>query len=296
MAQRCNQPGEFAPRSVFGASRCAAPLVLVALFAGSGAGCRQMWTQYPEPGARVLPLNPSLADVTGAVNNNTGDIISYYTNNASISGPMFPTLQTSIALERPRRFRLKAETAFTGPEADLGSNDELFWFWMRRSPPPALYFCRHDQFAASAARRVLPVEPDWLIEALGITSFDPAEEHRGPFRVGGGRLQVRTIRRTAAGAMTKVTDIDESRGWVLAQHLYDERGNRVATALTSQHQRDPLTNVTLPRQIEIQWPSAQMSMKIVVHDLELNTLGENAQHLWVMPEYQGFPPVDLGRQ
>ena len=31
-----------------------------------------------------------------------------------------------------RKFRLKAGTGFS-EEVDLGSNEELFWFWMRRS-------------------------------------------------------------------------------------------------------------------------------------------------------------------
>ena len=95
--------------------------------------------------------------------------------------------RANIALERPRRFRLRADTMITGPEVDLGSNDELFWFWVRRSPEPAVYFCRHDQFSSSVARQVLPVEPEWLIDALGVATLDPAGDHSGPVAVGQGR-------------------------------------------------------------------------------------------------------------
>ena len=70
-------------------------------------------------------------------------------------------------------------TGLTGPELDLGSNDEVFWFWVRREQPPALYYCRHDQFAASPARQTLPIQPEWLIEAMGIAPFDPGAADRG---------------------------------------------------------------------------------------------------------------------
>ena len=51
---------------------------------------------------------------------------------------------------------------------------------MRRNQPPAVYYCRHDQFAASQARQMVPFEPAWLIEALGVAEIDPGLPHQGP--------------------------------------------------------------------------------------------------------------------
>ena len=102
----------------------------------------------------MLPPSPTLEQVIEVVNRNNSQIRSFSTNRASISGSGFPSLRASVAFERPRRFRLRAETGLTGTEFDLGSNDELFWFWVRREQPPAMYYCRHDQFASSQARQV----------------------------------------------------------------------------------------------------------------------------------------------
>ncbi len=52
---------------------------------------------------------------------------------------------------------------------DVGSNSELFWFWVREAPTRAVLFSRHDQFAQSAAAQILPIEPTWLPEALGLS-------------------------------------------------------------------------------------------------------------------------------
>ena len=82
----------------------------------------------------------------------------------------------------PKRFRLRAETGITGPELDLGSNDEVYWMWVKRADRPAVYWGRHDQFYQSAARDLLPVPPDWLIEALGVVQLDPTGQHEGPFQ------------------------------------------------------------------------------------------------------------------
>lgn len=134
-------------------------LVFVGLLGLSGASCPQFLQQYVYQQPRLLPAPPAmptLAQVIEVVDRNNAQIQSFVANNATVSGPGLPSLRATVAFQRPRRFGLRAEVSgFTGPELDLGSNDELFWFWVRREQPPALYFCRHDQFAMSPARQSL---------------------------------------------------------------------------------------------------------------------------------------------
>lgn len=269
-------------------------LLVLGLACGGGAGCPQMVRQAQVPLPRVIPVTATREQVMAAVNGNAARVQSYYTTSATIGSPMFPSVRASIALERPRNFRLRADTAFTGPEVDLGSNPAEFWFWIRRNQPPALYFCRHDRFDSSPARQMFPIEPDWLIEALGVTGFAPEEEHVGPFAAGTGRLEMRTVRRTANGPVHKITILDDSSGLVLEQHLYDAQGRLFAKALASDHRRDVAQQVTLPHHVEIHIPAMQMELKIDVRDIELNSLGENSRNLWVRPTYDGWTDIDLG--
>jgi hypothetical protein len=271
-------------------------LIVLGLFVCGGASCRNLADQYAVPEPRVLQPGASLEAVMEVVNANSSRIQSLSASDCSLSTPMIPVaLRTTIALYRPRRFRLRAEASgFTGTEVDLGSNEELFWFWVRRNQPPALYYCRHDQFEQSPARQVIPVEPEWLIEALGVTWFSPSEQHTGPAAVGGGRLRINSLRPTSQGPCTKVTVVDDAKGWVLEQHLYDPRGERIASALTSEHRRDPVANVVLPQQIEIQWPSTQVNLKIRVPAWRVNALDPNTPTLWTIPETPGWTHIDLG--
>ena len=199
------------------AFRCWLLLLCTGLLALSGASCPRTWERYINPLPRVLPPSPTLEQVIDVVNRNSSQIRAFSTNHASLSGSGFPSLGASVAFERPRRFRLRAGTGLTGTEIDLGSNDELFWFWMRRNQPPAIYYCRHDQFATSQARLTTPFEPGWLIEALGVMEFDPALPHQGPQPLPDERLRIDAIRNTPEGPLTKITILDSSQGWVLEQ-------------------------------------------------------------------------------
>jgi hypothetical protein len=265
--------------------------VLVILFAAGGSACP--WMRSPELLPATLPATATLEQLTAAVNDNTSRVTSISANQATISLPGAPVIPVSLALQPPLRLRLIARTALTGPEMDLGSNDELFWLWVHRYPPPALYYCRHDQFAISAARQIMPVEPQWIAEAIGLARFDPADLPHGPTPVGAGRVQIQSVRHSSIGDLTKVTVLDPARGIVLEQDLYDPTGHLVAASRTSDHRRDPVTGAILPRHIEIDYPSVQLTMKLDIGDLQVNSLGPQNAALWTKPEYAGFPNVNL---
>jgi len=271
--------------------------VSLTLFVASGASCPWMLRQPGAPIPQVLLPAATLDQIISAVNDNTARARSGVASQAYLTVPGAPRLSADLAFEAPRRFRLKGRTGFTGDELDVGMNDELFWLWVHRGVPRAMYFCRLDQFAQSNARRIMPVEPEWLVEALGLPTFRPDEEHQGPIAVGAGRLEIRSRRRTPLGDMTKITIVDAERALVLAQHLYDAQGQLIASATTSNHirVRDGLSGVNLPRQIDLQLPTTQLKFRIDVVDWQINTLGPQHAGIWTKPDYasQGFQNIDL---
>jgi hypothetical protein len=267
-------------------------LIVAGLFALSGADCP--FKQYLMPAPRALPPSPTLAQVVQAVNQNGKQIDRISTNRATISGPGWPTLRAGVAWERPRRLRIRAEHVLTGPEVDLGSNEQVFWFWLRRNQPPGIYFCRHEQFGLGRAKQMIPVEPDWLIEALGPGELDPALPHEGPRPLPGDKLEIRTVRGTMDGPAYKVTVIDAARAWVLEQHIYDPQGNLRASAIAESHYRDPVTGLVMPNSIKLNCPAAQFSMRIDLGNVEINRIAGNPAELWTMPNYPNAPLVDLG--
>ncbi len=273
--------------------RLATRMTLLAAMALLAAGCRG--TVQPNVAAlpRILPPGPTLEQVIQAVNSNSDQITSLYCPRASLSGQGFPTLRTMVAFQKPNYFRLRAETSLTGAELDLGSNDQAFWFWMRRNQPPTLYFCRHDQFEHCPARQSLLFEPQWLIEALGMPRLDPRLPLEGPLQLPNDRLEIRTVENTPQGSRTKSTIIDAIHGCVVQQSVFDAQGRLIASAEAFQHRRDPLTNLILPAAVAIQSPAAQVSMRIDLGPVEVNRPRANATGMWLMPEYAGSAVVDL---
>ncbi len=269
------------------------PLLLMALGLWI-SGCSLPFFAPKPP--QVLSRTPTLDDVTATVNGNTARVRSLKVTGARVSSGIVPLpITTDIAIERPQRFRIMAGATLMGPLVDIGGNDQIYWAWFKSSPqPPSIYYCRQEQFAYSAARRLIPIEPQWLIEAFGLVTFSPHEQHQGPAPVGRGRLEIRTIRPTPNGPFTRLTVVDDRTGLVLEQHLYDPQGKLQLSALTSKYSKDEANGVWLPRQVDFNYPAMNASLKVSMDRVEVNTLGPADANLWQMPEYPGYAPLDVG--
>jgi hypothetical protein len=278
-------------------------IAAVALFAGSGASCQRPLTYNPfaAPGPaapQVLPEVSTRDQIIAAVNNNSARVRSITATNASITIPdtmNLPILTANIAAERPNRVRITAGTALTGQEMDLGSNDQLLWMWVRRNQPPAVYFCRHDQFANSAIRQMMPVEPSWLLSAMGMTDIDPTQIVDGPTPSSGGTVELRSIMPSASGNLQRITVIDARRAWVVGQYVYDPSGRTLlASAVAESHQYYPVEQVSLPQVISLKLPTAGMSLRIDMGRVAINQLSGDPAQLWAMPPFDGYQKIDLG--
>lgn len=275
----------------------------LALFAGSGASCQRPTSFSPfapaGPAApQVLAPGASRDQIVAAVNQNSARIQSITATGASITIPdtmNLPILTANIAAERPGRVRITAGTALTGQEMDVGSNDQQFWMWVRRNEPPAVYFCRHEQFAGSAIRDMMPIEPAWLLAALGMVDVDPASVYDGPLPRGDGTVEIRSWLPSASGNLSRVTVIDATRAFVVEQHVYDPTGQTLlASAVAESHAYYPTEQVSLPQRVSLRLPTSGLAMKIDLGRVEINRLAGDPSQLWSMPTFPGYPLHDLG--
>ncbi len=270
------------------------------LVAASGISCmrsiRNPFASVGPPAPEVLLGGASLNQIMEAVNQNSQKITSYQTNNASIrvpGSPGVPSLRGDLAAQRPGFVRLRASTQLTGSEVDLGSNDQMFWVWFRRSEPPAMYGSRHDRYAGSAAQQYMPIEPQWLLDALGMAQFNPADFHEGPVVRDKDTVEIKSVVQTPSGQIVKRTVVDAKRAWVLEQHVYDRSGALLASAVAKSHRYYPEAGVSLPQEIDVQIPSSGLHLSIDVGTVTING-PMDGQALWSVPVMTGVPTVDLG--
>lgn len=274
--------------------RILVPLLLLALL----TGCKNVdWFKPKNPQAPPLITTsetPTLEQLTSAINRNSMMIRNMTTEDATIMIPgVFFQLRSRITFERPKRLRVQAGVGVTGQELDFGSNDELFWIWVRRNPSQETWYCRHDQFPTSPLRSMVPIEPDWIIEALGITEFLPTDRHEGPFQTEDGNLMVVTRKQTAAGIFVKKTTLGAKTGWVLRQEMYSPQNELVALAVSRDHRYDQGSGILYAQRIDVQCQGAEGKMTIDLGTPKFNAQLPFASSMFTMPTFDGFKPVDL---
>ncbi len=269
-------------------------ILFCTLLVASGASCpRAAWQPF-KPSTPVVfsSREPSLEEVAQVVNANRAKMTGLYSTNSRISGTDFPSLRTSLAVAGERDVRLRAGTGITGQEMDVGSNQEVFWFWVKRSDPPALYYGRYDEYPAANVGGGLPIRPEWLTEAIGLVSLPPQQEHQGPFRRNDGLLEIRSSLTGPTGPMTRVMILDAGSGWIREIQLIDTQGQLVAAARNSDHFRDPESGAVLPRTTEIDWPAAGMQLTLRLGDVQIGPLDPESD-MWSKPSYPGYPDVSV---
>jgi hypothetical protein len=105
--------------------------------------------------------------------------ISAKQENENVGLEGFLACQKAARPGTPPNFRMQA-LALGSPEVDIGSNSEEFWFWIKRSgPQPMVYHCAYTDFpkVAAAGRMPFPVQPEWVVEALGMAEYDRSAKY-----------------------------------------------------------------------------------------------------------------------
>jgi hypothetical protein len=205
-----------------------------------------------------------------------------------------------MVCEKPRNFRLVAQ-ALGNTEADIGSNRDEFWLWLRRNEPPYLLHCSYQALDQGGVQLPFPVQPDWVMEALGMATY-PAD----------GRYQVNQNRRNGllelvqdgmnqGRQVKRVTVFDnrpDARVHVKGHILRDEHGHDICAA----HVRDVemVGGVVVPRKIDLVYPSERLEMRFTLFtdasDVVLNRPvdADQAQALFSRPNLRGVQTYDLG--
>jgi hypothetical protein len=272
--------------------------VLLPLMAG-GCHVRPSWlqTRQVELPPEAFAGQPTLDDIAYVLNSNTPRVQRLQTENATLRVEGMPALRANLAYEQPRHFRLLAQLSqFTGRELDMGSKDELFWFWIRRDTQPSVYFARHAVFANSPARDLIPIEPHRLMDTLGLVYLEPGGRHSGPIARDANLLEITSRIPSPRGDLTRVLLVDAKYGWAAQQHWYDMNGQLLLSTRADRQRFYRDEAVTMPHHVEVALmpgQPSQMAFDLDVGSYAINRLTGDAGELWAMPQIEGYPSVDI---
>jgi hypothetical protein len=266
------------------------------------AGCTDNWRfmRQNQQADRGLPVESLTADkIVQALNANATRIQSLESHNVSLAcsqGLQSFNLDAFLVAQKPHNFRLVAQV-LKKTEVDFGSNNQEFWWWIGRSDPPYLYHCSYQDFAKSQGRIPLPFQPDWIIEALGMATYDSPN----PYQVVPGRGNtVELVERTVSPQgqpVQKVTQLTRGPNQiqVTGHVLRDQQGHEICSATVTQVQR--VGDALLPRRVEMRWPAEKVRMTMTLNDVQVNGVipPERVARLFNRPNLQGVSSVDLAQ-
>jgi hypothetical protein len=249
----------------------------------------QVTTQVPSAAALVKYLNDN-ADRVKSVRCASLDLqCSQGLRSVGLSGQM--------VCQKPRNFRLSAKV-FGQQELDLGSNDQEFWFWVKRGAPYQFH-CSHQALAEGRVRQLpFPVQPDWIIEAMGIAPYGPAEKYQVVNRGTTWQLVERT-RSPQGQAIRKVTvfrakPAPAGSPQVLAHLLLDDAtGNEICAAEVTQVVVDRGTGAVLPRKVVLRWPAEKIKLTMTLDDVTVNGQIARPDLLFTRAPLNGVKSLDL---
>ena len=185
MSGKLASPGEV---SGFQGTRAmkVAPRLLLAMLATLPVGCRTAGTDsiaHTRP-PEIRPQPAFDIDQFVAQHNENAARIQSLEARPSIGVKIGPNGEGGnggadgrLALERPRSFKLELSHGLRSTNiADIGSNDEKFWFWFANKKDKSVYFCNYDDLSSTSL--AVTYQPDWIVEAMGlkpITSREAAQ-------------------------------------------------------------------------------------------------------------------------
>lgn len=172
----------------------------------------------------------------------------------------------NLSMEKQKNFRLKIWHSMTGIEMDIGSNEEIFWFWSKRMTPPALYFAKHENTNKTMLKA--PLNPMWIMQSLGLNSIDLKNKE---FKKIEDNWAIVEKSISSTGDLVKIAIlIDVNKDLILGNYLYDKNFKLIASSEIKNYTIDSKTNSLVPKDILIIWYDENISMECKFSKIQTN--------------------------
>jgi hypothetical protein len=283
--------------------------LLGAVYALACSGCAVLNSRAPAPRPQPIAQRTFPVDRFVAEHNRNADRIESLTARPTVgvTGKLTGRADGRLAMERPRNFKLEL-LRIGNPFANIGSNDQEFWFWVKNDgDEKAVYWCDYDQLESSALP--LSYQPDWIVEALGLKPISKVEAAAIRVQPGSERGTTALIfppTKTRAGSFTRVmivwdnnrrikeyrilapdrrTVLAQATIWTYAEHEIDDAGKGSSEVYV------------LPESARLEWKREQLSLDVSLRDVKINQFdSSDSETVFVEPKIAGYARVNLAEQ
>jgi len=228
------------------------------------------------PNSPVNPLPatpPSREELVSYLNDNAANLPGVVSDDVTLTvyvgGGVGVPVGGWMRAEGPRNFRMQAKM-FGNEEVDLGSNKQEFWYWIKRADPPWQVFCSYQACEEGRAKQMpFPFQPDWVIEAMGMGKYGPAERYervveketvkliektKSPQGVAVRKIIVFNLR-PASGDQPQITDY----------LLVDDATGKLICSAKIKRRQIVANRAEIPRDMELSWPDQKMKLGLTIN-------------------------------
>ncbi|HYV34236.1 MAG TPA: hypothetical protein VE988_00945 [Gemmataceae bacterium] len=263
---------------------------------GGGGGPGPTSTEVPTKDALVSYLNALSANNPGI---QSDDISLTCYMDSAIGIPV----GGKIRAQGPRNFRMSADNPITRDrEVDLGSNDKEFWYWIRQSGDPQV-FCSYQALEQGQVKKMpFPFQPDWVLEAMAMGNYGPAEK----YELAVEKEQLKLIERTKSPQGLPVkkiivfnrakanTNPPSSCQPQITDFLLVEEANNKLICSAHITRRQIIGKTEIPREMELRWPEAKLKLILHLDHITLNTAQRPIQpQVYVRTQMKGIGSFDM---
>lgn len=284
--------------------------IFLAAALGTSTGCQALGLGRSGPTPPPLAQQSLTVDEIVARNNQTVQSIAGFQAHAGValnSNGRGGSVRGVMTVEKPRNFRMRAGAALSD-DADIGSNDELFWVWMKNRKDRKIYIGYYDQTGSAPGIGEM-FQPDWVIEALGFHEITPDEQKDITLERGRdpATLVLEHRRYDAEGKPSRKTTIVDAKTGRVREHLFYGPGKNgdvlLARAVAKDYQRIPVQgddrvdSVVLPRRVQVEWlqpDQPPLVVDVTINDPKIVALApKDREALFTPPRKPGYEIVRL---
>ena len=187
-----------------------------------------------------------------AINDNGSKIKSIYATNASIGVQNQPGwANCRLLYERPSKFRLVGTTGLLGRVVDCGCDGEKFWYWNSMQDSDSLYSCKIEEYSQTPLAEVIPVDPTWFPEALGIVEIKEEDLADEPKKQSDGSILLTVNCKRQEGVYKKRIYVESGTAAITRQDVQNPQGETFISVLVTEPQLIESAGVVMPKKASI---------------------------------------------
>jgi hypothetical protein len=261
------------------------------------------------------PVKPATApELVGYLNGQAAPLQSIRYTDVHVEvksgkSPSFALNDSSLVCAKPRNFLLVGGRHIASNLVNIGSNDREFWMYTKY-PETTFLYCSHAEFPQAGRQLPVPFDPDWALQALGMTTYDPGLAYKVDTDVKNREHRLSWDTTTPQGVQVRreiVFDAFDTAGREpqVKRHLILTPANKliasadVKEVATVPIGRDPQTGkptyAQVPTRVVLSWPQQDFRMDLNLRKPTVNeALPESEkQRLFTRPAIEGTNPVNL---